>query len=212
MSVNKHARRLLSSGSGVVDAAGGSGFVSLALSFRGVKSTVVDARESVGCLPRRDRKALRKAARRRPGEVVKFNVLRAWFGEKPAGADLEFDGGQDDVRIPVCSSDSDDGLHGYTVLVQEMTCNIPGCAPIETVVAMLKRGANRNGKILKPIAEVTEEDVAQLLVEMIGDPTGAAAAASAVAGVAVSPRQRVKPSKRLSGCCRRQKKTKDDLS
>ena len=110
MSVNKHARRLLSSGSGVVDAAGGSGFVSLALSFRGVKSTVVDARESVGCLPRRDRKALRKAARRRPGEVVKFNVLRAWFGEKPAGADLEFDGGQDDVRIPVCSSDSDDGL------------------------------------------------------------------------------------------------------
>jgi hypothetical protein len=73
-------------------------------------------------------------------------------------------------------SDSDDGLHGYTVLVQEMTCNIPGCAPIETVVAMLKRGANRNGKILKPIAEVTEEDVAQLLVEMIGDPTGAAAA------------------------------------
>lgn len=73
-------------------------------------------------------------------------------------------------------SDSDDGLHGYTVLVQEMTCNIPGCAPIETVVAMLKRGANRNGKILKPIAEVTEEDVAQLLVEMIGSPMAGAAA------------------------------------
>ena len=74
-------------------------------------------------------------------------------------------------------SEEDDGLHGYTVLVQEMTCNIPGCAPIETVVAMLKRGANRNGKILKPIAEVTEEDVAELLVEMIGDPEATARAA-----------------------------------
>ena len=104
------ARRVLSSGTGVVDAAGGSGFVSLALSFRGVKSTVVDPRESVGCLPRRDRRALRKAAKRRPGEVVEFDKLRAWFGEKTMGADLEFDGGQDDAKIPVCSSGSADGL------------------------------------------------------------------------------------------------------
>ena len=35
-------------------------------------------------------------------------------------------------------------------------------------MAMLKRGANRNGKILKPVAEVTEEDVAALLADLIG--------------------------------------------
>ena len=103
------ARQLLSSGSGVIDAAGGSGFVSFALSMRGVKSTVVDPRRSAGCLPRRDRKSLRKALQRRPGEVVQFDVFRAWFGEKPTGADFDFDGGEDGF-IPVCSSDSGDGL------------------------------------------------------------------------------------------------------
>ena len=75
--------------------------------------------------------------------------------------------------------DDDDGLHGYTVLVQEMTCNIPGCAPIETVVAMLKRGANRNGKIFKPIAEVTEGDVDALMLELFGDPNSVETAMSA---------------------------------
>ena len=65
------------------------------------------------------------------------------------------------------SDDEDDGLHGYTVLVQEMTCNIPGCAPIETVVALLKRGANHNGKIFKPIAEVTKEEANELLDQML---------------------------------------------
>ncbi len=81
-------------------------------------------------------------------------------------------------------SDDDDGLHGYTVLVQEMTCNIPGCAPIETVVAMLKRSANRNGKIFKPIAEVAEGDVDTLMLELFGDPNAveASAAADSVSG------------------------------
>ena len=65
------------------------------------------------------------------------------------------------------SDSDDDGLHGYTVLVQEMTCTIPGCAPIETVVALLKRGANHNGKIFKPIAEVTAEEAKELLDQML---------------------------------------------
>ena len=65
--------------------------------------------------------------------------------------------------------DSDDGLFGYTVLVQEMTCTLPGCAPIETVVALLKRNANHNGKIFKPIAEVTLDDAKLIVGKMFGD-------------------------------------------
>ena len=51
----------LNQGSGVMDVAGGSGHLSLALGLRGIKSTVIDPRETVGKLPGRDRKALRKA-------------------------------------------------------------------------------------------------------------------------------------------------------
>ena len=53
--------QFLNRGSGVMDVAGGSGHVSLALSLIGIKSTVIDPRETVGKLPSRDRKALKKA-------------------------------------------------------------------------------------------------------------------------------------------------------
>ena len=59
------AVRRLCSGSGVLDVAGGSGFASLGMALAGIKSTVIDPRKSVGCLPARDRKLLRKAIRRR---------------------------------------------------------------------------------------------------------------------------------------------------
>jgi hypothetical protein len=51
----------LNQGTGVMDAAGGSGHVSLALGLGGIRSTVIDPRENVGRLPGRDRKVLRKA-------------------------------------------------------------------------------------------------------------------------------------------------------
>ena len=46
---------------GVWDVAGGSGHVSMALSLWGVQSTVVDPRENVGRLPKRDRKIYHRA-------------------------------------------------------------------------------------------------------------------------------------------------------
>ena len=112
----------LSHGSGVVDVAGGSGHVSLALLLEhGVTSTVVDPRATAGCLPRRDRKALRKAREARAAaaataaaatavdggadaggggvlglsQTSDLRTLRAWFGRRPEGADLEFAGGAD---------------------------------------------------------------------------------------------------------------------
>ena len=57
------AIRKLNEGSGVLDVAGGSGFLSMALGMRGIKSTVVDPRESVGKLPGRARKIWRRALR-----------------------------------------------------------------------------------------------------------------------------------------------------
>ena len=51
----------LNGGTGVLDVAGGSGLVSMALGLMGIQSTVVDPREAVGRLPGRDRKIYNRA-------------------------------------------------------------------------------------------------------------------------------------------------------
>eukprot|EP00957_Ditylum_brightwellii_P192609 14664736-Ditylum_brightwellii.AAC.1 len=61
---NENAKQKLSSGSGVIDVAGGSGHVSLALAYMGIPSTVIDPRVNVGRLPSRDRKIYNKALRK----------------------------------------------------------------------------------------------------------------------------------------------------
>lgn len=108
----------LNTGSGVLDPAGGSGHVSMNLGLRGVKSTVVDPRESVGKLPSRDRKVWSKAVRTsivistdgKPLTVCQpirqFDAFRAWFAEKPEGVDTTFRN-PDEAEIPVCDQDHD---------------------------------------------------------------------------------------------------------
>ena len=101
----------------VVDVAGGAGHVSLALALRDVKSTVVDPRCTVGSLPGRDRKLLKKSKKKT------FRTFRAWFGSRPEGIDSFFregckdyftntsaDGKNDSQIIPVCSMHSEDEL------------------------------------------------------------------------------------------------------
>ena len=85
----------LTDGAGVVDVAGGSGHLSLALALKGVQSTVIDPRSRAGNLSKRDRRRLRKT----PG-AVPFHVLRAWFGGRPQGADTAFEGGADSESVP----------------------------------------------------------------------------------------------------------------
>ncbi|KAL7478993.1 hypothetical protein ACHAW6_004745 [Cyclotella cf. meneghiniana] len=68
----------------IIDVAGGAGHVSLALALRGIRSTVVDPRCTVGSLPGRDRKQLKKA-KKEP-----FKTYRAWFGSRPTGVDVFF--------------------------------------------------------------------------------------------------------------------------
>lgn len=120
---------------GIIDAAGGAGHVSLALALRGVHSTVVDPRTTVGQLPGRDRKALKKSKK------PPFSTYRAWFGSRPKGVDSFFREGNnaaaatdrtnsgasfalmdgstvnDPTTLPICSYCSEDRL-------------IPGCTAI----------------------------------------------------------------------------------
>lgn len=47
-----------------------------------------------------------------------------------------------------------------TIVVSEVACALPGCAPIETLVVFWTAGAKRHHfKIFKPVEEVIEDDL-----------------------------------------------------
>ena len=47
-----------------------------------------------------------------------------------------------------------------TVLVSEVACGLPGCPPLETVIAFWTDGDRRHHwKVFKPVADVTEDDL-----------------------------------------------------
>ncbi|KAG7351142.1 methyltransferase domain containing protein [Nitzschia inconspicua] len=121
----------LNQGSGVLDIAGGSGYVSMALALQGIQSTVIDARSSVGKLPGKDRKLYRRKLQEQARQkretisqrttnesrmmmtmmneweycqppIVPFNAHRAWFGTKPSGVDQSFRH-PDEEEIPTLS-------------------------------------------------------------------------------------------------------------
>eukprot|EP00434_Breviolum_minutum_P002141 symbB.v1.2.001888.t1/scaffold101.1/size361152/2 len=95
----KVCQRDLNQGSGVLDIAGGTGLLSLALAQRGVQTTVVDPRRSCGCLPSRARKVARKT-----GAKEWMASYRAYFGGKVPGADDAFAGAED--VVPTCAEES----------------------------------------------------------------------------------------------------------
>jgi nitrate reductase delta subunit len=46
-----------------------------------------------------------------------------------------------------------------TVLVAEVSCALPGCAPLETVIAFWSQEGRHHFKVFKPVAEVTADDL-----------------------------------------------------
>jgi hypothetical protein len=45
------------------------------------------------------------------------------------------------------------------ILVAEVACAVPGCPPIETVIAFWTDEQRHHFKVFKPVAEVTEDDL-----------------------------------------------------
>lgn len=94
----KQAVDWLNAGTGVIDAAGGSGHVSMQLGMLGVRSTVIDAREAVGKLPGRDRKIWKQALKASKNKtedlycqpVIEYAARRGWIGPPVEGVDESF--------------------------------------------------------------------------------------------------------------------------
>jgi hypothetical protein len=45
------------------------------------------------------------------------------------------------------------------ILVAEVTCVVPGCPPIETVIAFWSDERRHHFKVFKPVADVVEDDL-----------------------------------------------------
>ncbi len=45
------------------------------------------------------------------------------------------------------------------IMVSEITCNLPGCPPLETVVAFWENETRYHFKLFKPVAEVTSDNL-----------------------------------------------------
>ncbi len=55
---------------------------------------------------------------------------------------------------------------GAPVLVSELVCAVPGCAPIETVVAFWTENAERHHfKVFKPLQAVTPDDLPETWID-----------------------------------------------
>jgi hypothetical protein len=46
-----------------------------------------------------------------------------------------------------------------TIMVAEVACAVPGCPPLETVVAFWIEGTRHHFKVFKPVAEVDADDL-----------------------------------------------------
>jgi nitrate reductase delta subunit len=46
-----------------------------------------------------------------------------------------------------------------TVMTTEVACGLPGCPPLETVIAFWSDGRRHHWKVFKPVAEVVEDDL-----------------------------------------------------
>jgi nitrate reductase delta subunit len=45
------------------------------------------------------------------------------------------------------------------ILVAEIACAVPGCPPVETVIAFWDAGERHHFKVFKPVAEVSDDDL-----------------------------------------------------
>ena len=76
-----------------------------------------------------------RSVRNRPERQQALDRVRVWTRER-------FALGEEDV-----------------LTVAEVACSLPGCPPIETVIAFWSDGQRHHTKVFKPVAEVVEDDL-----------------------------------------------------
>jgi hypothetical protein len=71
--------------------------------------------------------------------------------------------GEATARVKAWAAAALDPDEDRTIMVTELACSEPGCPPVETVIALLGPGEPRRWKVHKPVADLTEDDVRDLL-------------------------------------------------
>ena len=79
-------------------------------------------------------RAMLAFSKKSPEHVAALDRVRAWVRERFA-------------------------LGDEAILVAEVACAIPGCPPIETVIAFWTGERRHHFKVFKPVAEVTSDDL-----------------------------------------------------
>lgn len=74
------------------------------------------------------------------------------FSKKSPGHSAALDRVREGVRARFSLGDA-------AILVAEVACAVPGCPPIETVIAFWSSGRRHHFKVFKPVAEVGEDDL-----------------------------------------------------
>jgi hypothetical protein len=78
---------------------------------------------------------MRSSKRERPGEAAAANRIKLWTRER--------------FRLP----------NDAAILVSEVACTLPGCPPLETIIAFwTDKNTRHHFKVFKPLAEVVEDD------------------------------------------------------
>jgi len=76
-----------------------------------------------------------RSVRDRPERQQALNRVREWTRER-------FELGEDSA-----------------ILVAEVACAVPGCPPLETVIAFWSGARRHHTKVFKPVADVVEDDL-----------------------------------------------------
>src|SRR6185503_3312966 len=84
------------------------------------------------------------------------DARRAWFMLAFAKKDPDHTAALDRVREWVRARFS---LAVSAILVAEVACTVPGCPPLETVIAFWSEERRYHFKVFKPVAEVIEDDL-----------------------------------------------------
>src|SRR5579872_5334743 len=94
------------------------------------------------------------------------SALGRWFASDEAGGDAGFGLTRRSEADPEAMARVRDWVRerfrlsaDVAIMVSEITCNLPGCPPLETVVAFWENETRYHFKLFKPVSEVTSDNL-----------------------------------------------------